>query len=217
MTAGEVRLLPVGRGRPGCVRRVQAPRLGAPWWGCTVVAVAVVLAGCSGGLQAERSSGGFVQGEYGITVVPAGERVQAPDLAGESLSGEQVSLADFAGQTVLVNVWGSWCVPCREEVDDLVAARRQLPADSVVFLGINIRDDRAAAQAFEDRHGVTWPSLFDPSSSLLLGFRDSLPAAAVPTTYIIDADGRVAVRMLDKQTAQTFVDVVTDVQDGGDG
>ncbi len=177
----------------------------------------MLLAGCTGGLQAERSEGGFVQGEYGITVVAADERVEAPELSGETLSGEQLSLDDFAGKTVLINVWGSWCVPCREEVDDLVAAQRELVTHDVAFLGINIRDDRAAAQAFEDRHGVTWPSLYDPSSSLLLGFRESLAAAAVPTTYIIDADGDVAVRMLNKQTAQTFVDAVTDVRDSADG
>ncbi|MBA2530511.1 MAG: TlpA family protein disulfide reductase [Nocardioidaceae bacterium] len=182
-----------------------------------MAAATLVLAGCSGQVQAERSSGGFVQGKYGLTVVPVGERVDAPGLSGETLSGEQVSLDDFAGQTVLINVWGSWCVPCREEVDDLVAARRRLPTASVAFLGINIRDNRAAALAFEEQYGVTWPSLYDPSSSQLLGFRNSLAAAAVPTTYIIDADGRVAVRMLDKQTAETFIDVVTDVQEGVDG
>jgi len=180
-------------------------------------AATLVLVGCSGQVEADRASGGFVQGQYGLTVVPVGERVDAPDLSGETLLGEQVSLDDFAGKTVLINVWGSWCVPCREEVDDLVAARRQLPAASVAFLGINIRDNRTAALAFEEQYGVTWPSLYDPSSSQLLGFRDSLAAAAVPTTYIIDADGRVAVRMLDKQTAQTFIDVVTDVQEGVDG
>lgn len=182
-----------------------------------VLAAVALLAGCAGGVRAEQSTGGFAQGDYGITVIPPGERVPAPDLSGETLSGGQASLADFAGKTVLVNVWGSWCVPCREEVDDLVSARRQLPADSVAFLGINIRDDQSAAVAFEERNHVTWPSLYDPSSSLLLGFRDSLTAAAIPTTYVIDADGNVAARMLDKQTAETFVDVVTDVQDGTGG
>jgi len=118
---------------------------------------------------------------------------------------------------VLVNVWGSWCVPCREEVDDLVAARRELPTNDVEFLGIAIRDDRARALAFERAHDVSWPSLFDPSSSLLLGFRDSLAAAAVPTTYVIDSNGNVAARLLDKQSAKTFVDVVTDVQGSVDG
>jgi peroxiredoxin len=108
-------------------------------------------------------------------------------------------------------------VPCREEVDDLVAARRELPAADVEFVGVAIRDDRARALAFEQAHDVSWPSLFDPSSSLLLGFRDSLAAAAVPTTYVIDSNGNVAARLLDKQSAKTFVDVVTDVQDSVDG
>ena len=179
--------------------------------------LALVPTGCSGGVSAERSTGGFVQGGYGITVVPVSERVQAPPLTGTTLAGESVSLSDFTGKTVLVNVWGSWCVPCREEVDDLVAARRELPVDDVEFVGVAIRDDRARALAFEQAHDVSWPSLFDPRSSLLLGFRDSLAAAAVPTTYVIDSNGNVAARMLDKQSARTFVDVVTDVQDSVDG
>ncbi|MBA2530570.1 MAG: TlpA family protein disulfide reductase [Nocardioidaceae bacterium] len=83
----------------------------------------VLLAGCAGGVTAERSTGGFAQGDYAITVVAPGERVPAPDLSGQTVAGGQVSLTDFAGKTVLVNVWGPWCVPCREEVDDLVAAR----------------------------------------------------------------------------------------------
>jgi len=138
----------------------------------SVLSAGVLIAGCAGGVTAERAQGGFVQGDYGITVVPVDARVAAPDLSGETLAGGQVSLADFAGKTVVVNVWGSWCVPCRDEVDDLVAARRRLPADRVAFLGVNIRDDRAAAIAFEQRNNVTWPSLYDPSSGLLLGFRD---------------------------------------------
>ncbi len=174
------------------------------------------MTGCGQSVSVERSSGGFVEGDYGITVIPRNDRVAAPELVGESLSGERLSLADFAGKTVLVNVWGSWCVPCREEVADLKAARRRLPGDSVAFVGINIRDDRSAAVAFERRNGIRWPSWYDPDSSLLLGFREAMAAAAVPTTYVIDADGNIAVRMLDKQTAQTFVDLVTDVQAGSD-
>lgn len=73
----------------------------------------------------------------------------------------------------------------------------------MAFLGVNLRADRAAAIAFEQRNNVAWPSLYDPSSGLLLGFRDSLTAAAVPTSYVVDADGSTAVRLLDKQTAGT--------------
>ncbi len=192
---------------------MSSPR-GAAVGGWVTLTVLALLAGCGGGVSVERSAGGYVRGDYGITVIPRNDRVAAPELSGESLSGEQLSLADFAGKTVLVNVWGSWCVPCREEVDDLKAARRRLPGDSVAFVGINIRDDRSAAVAFERRSGIGWPSWYDPDSSLLLGFRDSMAAAAVPTTYVIDAEGNIAVRMLDRQTARTFVDLVTDVQAG---
>lgn len=98
---------------------------------------------------------------------------------------------------------GSWCAPCVEEVDDLVEARERLPRNDVVFLGTHIKDNRAAAQTFEQGDGVTWPSVYNDDGSLLLGFRDSLVATAVPTTYVIDADGRVAARMLDKQAAES--------------
>lgn len=178
-----------------------------------ILALGPSLASCSAG---QPGSGGSSD-DYGITVVPPAQRVAAPGLRGESLSGQPLSLQDLHGKTILINVWGSWCVPCRDEVDDLRRARQELPRRDVGFLGINIRDDRSAALAFEESNGVTWPSFYDPGGTLLLGFRDSLAAAAVPTTYIIDADGRVAARMLNKQTTTTFVDVVDEVRGGADG
>lgn len=181
--------------------------------GLGILMMSVTLVSCAAG----KSQSGATPGDYGITVVPPAQRVAAPSLQGESLSGEPLSLQDFNGKTVLINVWGSWCVPCREEVDDLRRARQELPRRDVGFLGINIRDDRSAALAFEESNGVTWPSFYDPGGTLLLGFRESLPAAAVPTTYVIDADGRVAARLLNKQTSTTFVDVVDEVRGGGDG
>ncbi len=180
-------------------------------------AAAVLLggcSGCSGGLQAERATGGYVQGDYGITVLPADEREAAPDVSGETLDGEQVSLDDYAGQVVVVNVWGSWCTNCRVETPDLVAAEAELRDDDVVFLGINIRDDRAAALRYEADNDVTWPSVYDPASTQLLGFRGEMTAAATPTTFVVDTEGRLAARLLDKQSAETFVDVVDEVTDG---
>jgi len=176
---------------------------------------AALLAGCTAGTSAERASGGYVQGDYGITVVPESERPDAPPVAGESLDGEQVSLDDYAGQTVLLNVWFAQCSPCREEAPDLVTAERELRGDEVQFLGINIRDDPDGAAQFVETFGITWPSIADPTSSQLLGFRGDLPAVAVPTTYVIDADGRVAARLLGPQSAQTLVDVVDEVGTGG--
>jgi thiol-disulfide isomerase/thioredoxin len=185
----------------------------------TSVAVAVaggVLAGCGSGPSSERATGGYVQGDYGITVVPADERDDAPALGGETLDGGEVTLDDYAGRPVVLNVWGQWCPPCRAEADELVAAEREL-GDDVAFLGINIRDLDDAARAFERSHGITWPSIIDQDSSQLLGFRETSlpPPAAPPTTYVIDSEGRLAARIGQEITsATTLVDVVDEVVDG---
>ncbi len=185
--------------------------------GMWTVAAVAVLAGCSGGITAERATGGYVQGDYGITVAQAEDRDDAPDVGGETLDGDQVSLDDYAGKTVVLNIWGSWCGPCRDEADELVAAEKQLRGDGVVFLGIDIRDLDDSARAFERSYGITWPSIVDQDSSELLGFRDtSLPAPeSPPTTYVVDPQGRLGARIATADlTAQTLVDVVDEVRDG---
>jgi len=181
------------------------------------LATAALLAGCSGGITAERATGGYVQGEYGITVAEAEDRDDAPEVDGETLDGEQVALDDYAGKTVVLNVWGSWCGPCRDEADALVAAEKELRDDGVVFLGIVIRDQDDSARAFERSYGITWPSIVDFDSSELLGFRDtSLPAPeSPPTTFVVDPQGRLGARIATADlTAQTLVDVVDEVVDG---
>jgi thiol-disulfide isomerase/thioredoxin len=180
------------------------------------LAAVVLLTGCSGGVSSERADGGYVQGEFGITVVPPEEREAAPAIAGETVDGGEVALADFAGRPVVVNVWFSTCSPCREEADELVAAERELRDDDVAFLGVNIRDDASGAAAFQENFAIGWPSIYDPTSEQLLGFRDSLPSpGAVPTTWVIDSEGRVAARVIDKiSSAETLVDLVDEVESG---
>lgn len=182
------------------------------------VALSVVglLAGCAGGISSERAVGGYVSSDLGITVVPAAERADAPAVAGESVDGDRVALADFAGRPVVLNVWFADCPPCRAEADDLIEAQRRMGAERVAFLGVNIRDDKAGAAAFQRRFGIDWPSIYDPTSAQLLGFRDSLPSAAVPTTWVIDSQGRVGARVVDEITSPgTLVSLVEEVEDGG--
>ena len=180
-----------------------------------ILLAAALSTGCSAGVSAERADGGYVQGEFGITVVPPEDRVAAPSVAGETVDGGEVALADFAGRPVVLNVWYSTCSPCREEADDLVEAERQLRDDGVAFLGVNIRDNVDGAAAFQSDFGIGWPSIYDPASEQLLGFRDSLPAAAVPTTWVIDSQGRVAARIVDEiSSAKTLVDLVDEVESG---
>lgn len=175
------------------------------------VAAAGLLTGC--GTQAGADGVGFQGGDGTVTIIPADQRRAAPILSGTTLSGEEVSTADFAGRTVVVNVWGSWCAPCRAEAPELVEAHRALGGE-VEFLGVNTRDlDAAPALAFERAFGLTYPSIFDPDGELLLGF-GQLPPKAIPSTVVIDADGRVAARVLGEVDATTLSGIVEDVEAG---
>ncbi|MET3961389.1 thiol-disulfide isomerase/thioredoxin [Marmoricola sp. OAE513] len=172
----------------------------------------LVAAGCGSDL---RSSGdkGYVDGSGVITQLDAGDRKKPGNVSGETLEGDQVQLADYRGKVVVINVWGSWCPPCRSEVDDLVKAANELMPQGVVFLGINTRDlSKDNALAFERERKVPYPSIFDPGGKNLLKFRGTLTPASIPSTVIIDAEGRVAASVLGEVTsATTLVDLVEDV------
>ncbi|MER7463371.1 TlpA disulfide reductase family protein [Streptomyces sp. NPDC097981] len=162
------------------------------------VAAALVLAGIAtddGGAGAPDGQAGAVRTVAGATVVDPGARPDAPALTGDDLDGKPVSLAGLRGNVVVLNVWGSWCGPCRAEADDLEQLSRQTRADGVRFLGINTRDrDRAAARTFVRAHGLSYPSLPDPTGELLLRFPpELLNPQAVPATLVIDRRGRIAV------------------------
>lgn len=187
--------------------------------GLTLAACSSSDASCSG----SESGGGFVSCNGAITVLPEDEREAAPSIAGETLDGEPLSLADYDDQVVVLNVWGSWCGPCIAEAPALNEAARKLARDDVQFVGINIRDEQIAAQQFEQRQEVRYPSIFDPTSSTLLEMPSGMYPSATPTTYVIDEQGRIAVRVLDATTASTLIGLVEDVvaeagaPDGPDG
>lgn len=196
------------------------PLLSRPAVRRTTTALAAVLL-ASTGLTAcsddVGSSGdaGFVSGKGVITRLAVDDRKQPGEVAGETLEGEPISLEDFEGKTVVVNVWGSWCAPCRAEAPDLVAASEELAADDVEFLGINSRDlDRAAAQAFQRRFEVPYPSIYDQQGKTLLAFRGTLSPNAIPSTVVIDAEGRVAASVIGEVSRSTLVGLVEDVMAG---
>ncbi|HEX6872108.1 MAG TPA: TlpA disulfide reductase family protein [Micromonosporaceae bacterium] len=140
------------------------------------------LAGCSGGSPAVASP---------VQVVAAADRQPAPQLRGELLDGSgSYDLAQREGDVVVVNFWGSWCAPCVAEADDLEQTYLATKDARVSFLGVNIRDERDKARSFTTGR-ATYPSVFDPSGSLALGF--SVPPTLIPTTFIIDRQGRIAV------------------------
>jgi len=154
--------------------------------------------------------------EPGMDVYPVGERDPAPQLEGTTLDGAEFALSDWAGQVVVINVWGSWCVPCRKETPELVRLANEYAGRGVRFLGINVRDNPAAARSFEDRFKVSYPSLEDPDGLLLLSFRDVIPTSVVPSTVVIDRRGDVAARFIGPVTYSTMKDLLAD-EISGDG
>ncbi|HEX6248513.1 MAG TPA: TlpA disulfide reductase family protein [Nocardioidaceae bacterium] len=178
----------------------------------SVLIAGTALAGCSNDEVGSTGSQGFVSGKGIITRLAVDEREKPGDVSGETLEGDPISLEDFAGRTVVVNVWGSWCAPCRAEAPDLVAASEELASDDVQFLGINSRDlDRAAAQAFQRRFEVPYPSIYDQKGQTLLAFRGTLSPNAIPSTVVIDEQGRVAASVIGEVTRATLVGLVEDV------
>lgn len=131
----------------------------------------------------------------GVTEFPAAERGEPISLGGRTLEDDDLSLDELRGKVVVLNVWGSWCAPCREEAPVLAAAARGY-AGEVAFVGINVRDNRSAALAFEKRFAIPYPSIADFDGQTLLSVNDYVPVNAVPVTLVLDAEGRVAARVL---------------------
>jgi peroxiredoxin len=157
--------------------------------------LAAVLAGCTTGSDAvDVSNGGefrFVAGTPDGEVIDEANRAAAPAFTGELLDGSDFDSSTLSGDIVVINFWGSWCAPCRVETPEFQQVYDEVSSDGVSFLGINVKDDRQRAQAFLDDKGITFPSVFDPRGEVALAFRD-FPANAIPSTIVLDRDGRVA-------------------------
>jgi thiol-disulfide isomerase/thioredoxin len=164
-----------------------------------VAAAALLVSACSsGGTSGGGGDTNFVTGSDGISTVAKGERDAAPELSGETLEGEQLDVADFKGKVVVLNVWGSWCNPCRAEAKYFAKVSEEYADQGVQFVGINTRDtSTGAALAFEKDFGITYPSLYDPTGKLMLRFKKgTLNPQAIPSTLILDRDGKIAARTL---------------------
>lgn len=185
------------------VRRVAAGIVAA-------VLACGLLAGCSssGGSSGSGGEQGFVAGDGSIVVVPPEQRVVAPDLVGTTLDGDTFRLSDHRGQVVVLNVWASWCAPCRAEAPTLAALSTQYADSGVQFVGLDTRDSDVSARAFDAKYGIDYPSVIDRDGQLQLLFSDSLPPQAIPSTLVVDADGKVAARVLGRASESTLRGVI---------
>ncbi|MFK0232022.1 TlpA family protein disulfide reductase [Streptomyces vinaceus] len=180
------------------------------------LAGALTLSACDDEAKPNGSAGGnYVTGTAGISTVAQGSRTAAPKLDGETVDGKTLDTTSLKGKVVVLNVWGSWCPPCRAEAPNFAKVSKEL-ADAgkdVAFVGINTRDSsKQNAASFEENFGITYPSLYDPDGKLLLRFpAGTLNPQAIPSTIVLDKQGRVAARTLvaiSEQQLRSMIDPV---------
>lgn len=174
---------------------------------------ALTLSACGSGTSGGSGGANFVPGSNGIDTVAQGKRAAAPELSGETIDGKQLSTADYQGKILVINVWGSWCPPCRAEAKNFQTVYEDLKGQGVEFVGINTRDTSTTpAKAFEKEFGVSYPSLYDPTGKQMLRFKKgTLNPQAIPSTLIIDREGGIAARTLQPLSEETLRSMIKPV------
>ncbi|MDF0531740.1 TlpA disulfide reductase family protein [Tsukamurella sp. 8F] len=183
---------------------MRTPRLARTARALTAAAAVGALLGtgaCATGKDAVAEQGGTFQfvspgGKTKLSYDPPGKRGTIGAVSGRSLMepDKTVSVADYSGKVVVINVWGQWCGPCRGEADDLEAAYQATRAKGVAFLGIDFRETGGdqPAQDFVRDHKITYPSIYDPPGRTLLAISKDYPTTVVPSTIVLDRKHRVA-------------------------
>jgi thiol-disulfide isomerase/thioredoxin len=174
--------------------------------------VMALLAGCEASPATGPRDGGVtgLDASTGLTRWRPPDRPAMPELSGRTLDGGRLDVAAWRGQVVVVNTWGSWCGPCREETPVLARVWSETRRAGVRFVGIDTRDNDAAARAFVREFNIGYPSLVDEDGRLMLAFGPTIPVSAVPTTVVVDRKGRVAARIIGPVTYATLRGLIDD-------
>jgi thiol-disulfide isomerase/thioredoxin len=185
------------------------------WWIVLASVAMVALAGCSTGDDAVAQGGTFEfvapGGKTDIFYDPPEDRGRPGPLTGPDLMdpAKTISLNDFAGAVVVINVWGQWCGPCRTEITQLQKVYEAMRAKGVAFLGIDVRDsNREAATDFIIDRKITFPSIYDPSMRTMIAFGGRYPTTVIPSTVVLDREHRVAAVFLRELLAEDLQPVL---------
>ncbi len=178
--------------------------------------IALSLAGCASDPLAEQFRSGdsknYIAGDGTVTEFASEQRPTFLPFSGETESGQMLDSEALAGQVVVMNWWYSACAPCRVEAPDLQALYEEFQDQGVQFVGVNVRDTSETALAFDRKFGISFPSIMDAQTgNVSLAFQGIVSPQAVPTTLVIDKQGKVASRILgriDPSILRTLIETV---------
>ena len=211
MRSSRVRSVPVARSV-----RVR-PRTAAA---AAALCVGLLLTGCSSSgtdtLAQQADEGGnkgYVAGDGSVSEYAPQQRGEPVEFDATMFDGSTVSAADLRGETAVLNFWYAGCAPCRAEAPDLVELAKKYDGKAR-FLGVNLRDQKATAEAFERTFHIPYDSASDLDGGVLLSLSEYVPPQAVPTTLGLDPEGRGAARVLGKADRSTLDALIKDTVAG---
>ena len=177
----------------------------------------LLITGCSAqnNSLAEQANAGdnknYIAGDGSVAEYAPDTRSEPVDVKGELYDGTTVDSDQWVGNVVVLNVWYAACAPCRVEAPMLQTLSTSFAPEGVRFYGINVRDEKPTAEAFERNFGITYPSFGDRDGKLLLSLTSYVPPQAVPTTLVLDRQGRVSARILGVADESTLKTLIADV------
>jgi thiol-disulfide isomerase/thioredoxin len=187
--------------------RTRSPRAGRLLAAAALVPATLSASGCAAtSVQRNAASAQGVE-QVGLTQFAVAKRPGAPHLSASTLTGAPFSLSSTLGNVVVLNVWASWCGPCRSESPALARAAASFSGRAVKFIGIDEQDDNRQAKKFLATAGTHYPNLVDNHGQLLSQLR-LLPQAGVPSTLVLDGHGRIADRFIGPVTGAEITSVV---------
>lgn len=206
---------------PGPLRQPDGPGfsrvLRALLGGAVAASVVISVAGCStddsfAEQYSEGSTKNYIAGDGTVVEIPEGNRGEPITYAGTTEYGEPLSSRDYAGSVMVVNFWYAACPPCRDEAPDLEALHQQYQDQGVAFVGVNVRDQADTAVAFAEKFEITYPSVIDiTDSAVQLAFAGQVSPNAVPTTIVVDRQGRAAARITGRAEKSILNSLITTV------
>lgn len=134
----------------------------------------------------------------------------APDFTGTTLDGETVTLSDLRGKVVLVNIFASWCGPCRVEAPHLVEVYNSVDQENFEFIGLNLQEAPGAVEGFRDEFFIEFPLVLNEGGDLT----NIYTPIGLPTTWFIDQDGVIRFTFSGPMTQEALQAILDDVEAG---